>query len=209
VLAVDNDKLVLRLAVKATQPTTVTGAIDWSASNIPTEFRPGDGDQNFLDVNAATDGSVLLDQLRQVAEKFDTDEVPEEMRFVALPPAQYNLLVQNQDLLNRDFGGMNGIFSDGTVFKAWGMELMKSNHIPTTDTSGDGTVGIRGVNYNIDATGTVAVCWQKDGLLGVRAPSMSMEKGRLIQYRGTLMVASVVTGYDTGRPLNLARVGTS
>ena len=148
-------------------------------------------------------------KLRQVAEAWDTADIPEEGRVAALSPAHYNLLVQNQDLLNRDFGGANGIYADGTVHKAWGIELIKSTHIPTTDTSGNGTQGIRGTNYNIDASGTVACCWQKDAIAGVRAGSISMEKAYMIEYRGTLLISSLATGYDILRPKNLARIGTA
>ncbi len=210
VLAVDNDKYVLRLIVKGTRTIAISG-IDWSATSIPTEFAPADGAQNFIDANAGTDGSVLLDQIRQVQERWDNTDIPEESRYCALAPQHYNLLVQNQDLLNRDFGGQNGIFADGTVFKAWGIELLKSTHIPTLDFSADANPGWRNSAnlYAPNATGTIACCWQQEGIAGVRAGSVSMEKGYLIQYRGTLLVASLSSGYDILRPLNLARIGTT
>ena len=214
VLAVDNDKLVMRQIVGATD-------FDWDASgNLPDEHIPANAGQNKItDANAGTDASALLDSIRQIAEKFDeavtektgfVQEIPQADRFVALKPTHYNLLVQNQDLLNRDFGGENGIFSDGTVFKAWGMTLLKSNHVPTDDFSSDGSQGIRSsLGYNFDCQNTIAVCWQRQAIAGVRAGSVSMSKQYLLHYGGDLLVAKLATGYDVLRPLGVGYIATA
>ena len=236
ILAVDNDIFIQRLIIKGTigkgSGSHTSLSIDWSGTSLPSEFvqipagssrgTPGaaiedddtDGSDaglmNFVDANAGSDGSTLLDKLRQVSQQFDENDVPDMDRFVGLKPNQYNLLVQNQDLLNRDFGGQNGIFSQGTVFEAWGMTLLKSNHIPTDDTKAlTAPTGTRGTVYSVDAQNTVAVCWQRDGLAAVRSGSVSVESDRLIQYRGRLIVSSMATGYEILRPLHIARVGTA
>ena len=230
-LARDFDKYIARLIVKAAVGAGTTGFIDYSASNFPEEFvqvpadssrgTPGapiedddtDGTNaglmNFIDSLAATDGSALLDQIRRVMQQFDENRVPEDGRYVALKPAQYNLLVQNQDLLNRDFGGQNGIFSDGTVFRAWGAELIKTLHIPTTDLSSGGTVGIRGTNYNVNASSTVAVAWHRDGIGGVEAGVSPSMDDKTAEYNGTLLVVRAAKGFDVRHPLYVARIGTA
>ena len=131
-------------------------------------------------------------------------------RFCALKPAQYNLLVQQQDLLNRDFGNTNGVFSDGTVYRAWGIELVKSTHVPTTSKT-TSTVGIRNgftSGYGGDFTATVATLWQKDGVAMVRT-GMSMESEYKIEYGGTLLLGKIATGHDVLRPKHCARIGTA
>lgn len=219
ILAEDNDILALRLISKAARPVADSG-IAWASSSIPTVFRPtSDGAGLFVDANAATDGSVLLGLLQNVSEYFDNGRVPEEDRFVALAPAHYNLLVNNQDLLNRDFGGANGIFSDGTVFKAWGMTLIKTIAITELLAGGAGadgdtsaetaSTGVRGTLYNVDAAGTVAVCWQREGCMGVRGGSMGLRTQELLHYSGTLLVSQIATGYESLRPRHCAVVGTT
>lgn len=211
-LAVDNDELILRLIVRGVR------SFDWDTSSLPDEFKPlggtaTDTDTNtIIEANAKTDGSSLLDALRQVSEGMDDFDVPDDGRFVALRPAQYNLLVQNQDLLNRDFGGQNGIFSDGTVFRAWGMQLVKTNRLPITDlTSGAaGDTGVRNpIGYNAQAAEVAAAAWHRGSVVGVRAGMVSMQRQFLIQYQGDLLVARMATGYDIVRPRGTFVVATS
>lgn len=202
-LAVDNDKLALRLIHRSTV------IYDWDGSNLPDEMKPALGASSdvatnqIVEANAATDGSALLDALRQISEGMDGFDVPEDGRYVALRPAQYNLLVQNQDLLNRDFGGANGIFADGTVFKAWGMTLVKTNNVPTSDLSSGAAsaTGIRNpIGYNATAAECAAIAWQRDAVVGVRAGLVSMESQYKIEYQGDLLVAKMATGYDIVQP---------
>lgn len=211
-LAVDNDKLILRLIARGVL------VFDWDTSNLPDELKPlkgagGDvGTNKVVDANAKTDGSALLNALKTVSEKFDGFDVPEEGRYVALRPAQYNLLVQNQDLLNRDFGGANGIFSDGTVFRAWNMTLVKTNNVPITNlTSGAaGATGIRNpIGYNVDASNVAAVAWQSGSVVGVRAGLASVQSQYKIEYQGTLLVARMATGYDIVQPQGISVVATA
>jgi len=230
-LARDFDKMIARLIISGACGSGTTGFIDWSASNLPTEFvtvptdssrgTPGaaieDDDtagtnaglMNFINSLAGTDGSALLDELRKISQQFDENRVPDEGRYVSLKPAQYNLLVQNQDLLNRDFGGQNGIYSDGTVYRAWGMELVKTLHVPTTDSSSDGTTGVQGTNYNVDAQNTVALAWHRDGIGGVEAGVSPAMDDMTAEYNGTLLVVRAAKGFEIRQPLYIARLGTA
>lgn len=197
VLAVDNDKIGLRLVARSAL------LVDWSATSLPTEMQTSLAANKVTNANARTDGSALLDSIRQLSEKWDDFEVPEEGRYLALRPAQYNLLVQNQDLLNRDFGGANGIFSDGTVYKAWNIELVKTNSLPITNLTSmaAGSTGIRStVGYNGDFSNVAAVGWQRDAIIGVRAGIAAMEKAYSVEHQGTLLVAKMAGGYDCVQP---------
>lgn len=192
--------------------TTVGGGIDWAASSLPTEFRPTTPGENWVvDANSATDGSALLDGIRQVAEYWDENDVPDDGRVCVLKPAQYNLLVQNQDLLNRDFGGQNGIFSDGTVFRAWGLELVKSNLIAQNMAAGvSGDLVRNPAGYNFNASALTALCFQQEAAVKVRSGGMSlMTKDLGFEYGGHAMVAEMACGYEIKRPLGLGAVATA
>ena len=211
-LAVDNDKLVLRLIARGVL------TLDWDGTNLPDEMKPAlgassdVGTNKIVEANAKTDGSALLDSLKTMSETFDGFDVPDDGRVVALRPAQYNLLVQNQDLLNRDFGGQNGIFSDGTVFKAWDMTLMKTNNVPITNLSSGaaGATGIRNpVGYNAQAANVAAIGWHREAVVGVRAGLASVQRQYKIEYQGSLLVARMGTGYDIVQPQGCAVVATA
>jgi len=160
--------------------------------------------------NSGTDGGALLEAIKDVAIAFDDNDVPEDSRYCALAPTQYYLLVQNQDLLNRDFGGgENGIFSEGTVFKAWGMELIKTNLLPTDDSSGYQTAGQRGATYLVDASNTTACCWQKDAIGSVSLMDVQTEVEYIMERQGHLMLAKVAEGHDFLLPQACAQIQTA
>lgn len=195
-----------------------SGGIDWNTfgpnMEIPAEFRPtAPGDNWVVDVNSDTDGSALLDGLRQVKEYWDQQNVPQRKRFAFVDPVRYNLLVQNQDLLNRDLGNSaNGIFSDGTVFRAWGMELVMTNLIGDNVTSGATTnPGIRNVQgYDFNASNLTALCVQGEAAVKARNSGVTlMTKDYGFEYGGTAMVGEMAHGYEILRPLCLGAVATA
>lgn len=161
------------------------------------------------DANSDTDGSALLDALRQAEEAFSDADIPEEERHVALKPAQYNLLVQNQDLLNRDFGSDNGVFSDGTVFRAWGMALHKTTNLPTADDSSLDQTGVNGELYQADARNTVAVCWQMEGFASAEAEAIAIQAENKIELQGLFIVAKNTVGHGILRPDHFVQIRTA
>jgi hypothetical protein len=64
----------------------------------------------------------------------DENNLPENDRYCVLAPAEYYKLVQETDVINRDWGGA-GAYADGTVLKVAGITILKSNHLPTTNRS--------------------------------------------------------------------------
>jgi hypothetical protein len=203
-LSVDNDKLALNLVARGAT------LVDWTTGNsIPTEMQTALAANEVIDANALTDGSALLDAIRILSERWDALEVPEEGRALALRPAQYNLLVQNQDLLNRDFGGANGIFSDGTVYRAWNVELVKTNSMPRTNITygAAGSTGVRNpIGYNGDFSNLAAVGWHRDAVVGVRAGVAAMQMEESVRNQGTLLVAKMATGFDIVQPQGIGAI---
>jgi len=130
---------------------------------------------------------------------------------VALKPQQYHLLVENQDLLNRDYGGQNGIFADGTVFKAWGMELHPTTGLPTGDFSTDTQYinGVHGENYAFDATNTVALCWIDRACGSATADMISVETEYMARYQADFILGKTTMGHAVLWPGGTAQIRTA
>ena len=195
----DRDRLLLMIkAAGASLDSTSSYPTAWATSGT-----------KVTDANAGTDGSALLDSIRQLEEAFSDADVPEMDRHVALKPSHYNLLVQNQDLLNRDFNTDNGIFSDGTVYRAWGMMLHKTTNIPTTNLLSDDQTGVNGEDYAVDARNTVAVAWQSEGFASAEAEAIGVEAEDKIELQGALILGKVVSGHEIIRPVNFGWIVTA
>ena len=49
-------------------------------------------------------------------------------------PAQYYLMAETTDLINRDWGG-RGVYAEGEVMKVAGIHIVKTNNLPITNIS--------------------------------------------------------------------------
>ena len=125
--------------------------------------------------------------------------------------------MQNQDLLNRDLGNTgNGIFSDGTVFKAWGIELKMTTILPNSDVTyganrATPAVGVRNRHgYSVNGSPVAALCIQREALAKAVGGGMTlMTKDLEFEYGGTAMAAEMAFGYEVFRPKNCAVVATT
>lgn len=68
-----------------------------------------------------------IQRLCQLAEEKDVDISGEAVLLLA--PAQYYALLNNDKLINKDFSDGNGNFAQGTVFKANGLRIVKTNRL--------------------------------------------------------------------------------
>ena len=87
----------------------------------------GNGGKVVTDADADTNADSLIASIFECAQALDEKDVPSTDRFCIVKPAVYYKLVQNDKILNRDFGGQNGVFSDGTVIKVAGINIVKAN----------------------------------------------------------------------------------
>ena len=107
------DQNLIQLAVLASQASaTITG---------------GNGGEEITDADANTNAASLITSIFDAAEKLDNKDVPSQDRYCVVTPAIYYNLVENDKILNRDFGGNNGVYSDGTVIRVAGINIVKSN----------------------------------------------------------------------------------
>jgi hypothetical protein len=188
-LAYTFDKNVAAMIAKAAR----------TANHFNTDLPGGTRIKIVASSKAAITGTQLATALFAAAQKMDENNLPEDGRYCCLAPAEYYKLVQTTDVINRDWGG-RGAYADGTVLRVAGIDIIKSNHLPTTNRS-----AVSGENnaYNADYTDSVALVWNPGAVGTVKLMDLKMETtGSDIHalWQGTFMVASMACGSGVLRP---------
>jgi len=180
------------------------GTTDGGGNEVITDTKVSDG-------QAAT-GDTLLSGLAKAAELFDRKSVPSEGRYCILPPQEYYKLVSEQnDALNRDYGGEgNGSIAAGVVVSAYGIRILKSNHIPTSGGGGtnvhsnaainNDVYGGSGVGYEASSYAeTKGIIFQTEAVGTVKLMDLSMESEYYMDRLGTLLMAKYAMGHGVLR----------
>ena len=170
-----------------------------TATNFNTDLPGGTRVKIIAASKAAVTGAQLAAALFAAAQSMDENNLPEGDRYCALPPREYYKLVQETNVINRDWGGA-GAYADGTVLKVAGISIIKSNHLPTTNRS-----AVTGENnaYNADYTDNVALVWNPMAAGTVKLMDLKMETtGSDVHaiWQGTFMIASMAIGTGILRP---------
>jgi hypothetical protein len=127
------------------------------------------------------------------AQTFDEKDIPDEDRYACFSPAVYYALAQNTDLINKDWGGA-GAYSEGDIFRVAGIQILKSNNIPSTDTSGTDTF------HGVNASKTRGVIWTPEAVGTVKLMDLSTQMEESVRHQGTLLVARYAIGHGVLRP---------
>lgn len=173
------DKNVLQLGVLAARASaTITG---------------GNGGSTVTNANFATSGSALASGLFSAAQALDEKDVPGMERAAYFKPAQYYLLVQNLNAINNDWGG-KGSYAEGTVIKIADIEIVKTNHLPTSNINTGPTA------YQGDFTNTRGVVMHKSAVGTVKLLDLATEMEYQIRQQGTLLVSKYAVGHGILRP---------
>lgn len=186
-LAKEFDQRTMRVGVLAARASaTITG--ENGGSTITTGVGGG-----------AITGAELAAAIFEAAQTLDEKDVPENERVAIVKPAEYYKLVQETDVINRDWGG-SGVYADGTVLRVAGVQIVKSNNLPTTNIS-----AVSGENntYNGDFTNVKALVMQKSAIGTVKLMDLAVEQTTgdyQIMYQGTLMAAKYAMGHGILRP---------
>ena len=170
-----------------------------TATHFNTDLPGGTRIKIVASSKAAITGAQLATALFAAAQKMDENNLPENERYCCLAPAEYYKLVQTTDVINRDWGGQ-GAYADGTVLKVAGIDIIKSNHLPTTNRT-----AVSGENnaYDADYTKSVALVWNPGAAGTVKLMDLKMETtGGDVHalWQGTFMVASMACGTGILRP---------
>ena len=161
-----------------------------------------------------TSASILAG-FASAAQKMDERNVPNDERFAVVTPEVYYLLLGgNSDAINRDFSPDNGSIATGQIASAYGIRIMKSNHIPQTDESSGSTVhnsaGVRnnpngstlkysGINYNTSNAKTQGIIFHREAVATVKLLDLSLETDYIMERMGTLMLAKYAMGHNVLR----------
>ena len=194
------------LANKVDQHLVQLGVL---ASQASATITGGSGGSVITDADANTSAASLITSIFDAAQALDEKDVPSQDRWCVVTPAIYYNLVENDKILNRDFGGANGVYSDGTVIRVAGINIVKSN--TAVAAFADNSSAISGTNntYNVDASNHVALVFHKSAIGTVKLMDLAMESEYDIRRQGTLMVAKMALGHGILRPESAVTIKTS
>jgi hypothetical protein len=186
------DQRLARVAVLAARASsTITG---------------GDGGTVITDADADVNGASLAASIYAVAQAFDEKKVPAMDRNVMVLPAQYYLLAQNTDLINRDWTAGNGDLAKGTIEAIGGLRVNKTNHVPTSNAA---VVAGENNTYNGTFNTTVAFAIQKKAIGTVKLLDLATEMEYSARHQGTLLLAKYSMGHGILRPECAAEIKTA
>ena len=153
-LAQTYDRNLLSMAVKAARDPSGIGAGVAGQGNAASEA-----------IGATPTTTQLVTAIYDAAATLDTANVPEDERFVIVSPATFYALVQEDKLINRDFGS-NGSYSDGTIMRVAGMQIIKSNNLVIDHTSSANVAKYPDYasKYTVNGSDTKALIIQKQAL---------------------------------------------
>jgi len=153
----------------------------------------GNGGTELTLAGYANDGSAIASGLFDAAQAMDEKNVPEDSRYANIKPAQYYLLAQTTNVINKDWGGQ-GSYADGEVLKVADIELVKTNQLPSTDVTAGPSA------YQGDFSDTQFVVYHPSAVGTVKLMDLGMESEYDIRRQGTLVVAKYAVGHGILRP---------
>jgi hypothetical protein len=190
-LAQTYDRNLLSLLVKAARDT---GAGGLGVGAV--------GQANAASVNIGANPTVqqIVDAMYTAARVFDDRFIPESDRYVLVSPATYWSLVTNDKLINKDFNGGNGNYSDGKVYKVAGMTLVKTPNLSVDHTAAVGTFPDYANKYAVNASDTAFVAMTPEALGTVKLMDLTSEMEYQMWRQGTLMISKMAVGHGVLRP---------
>jgi hypothetical protein len=187
-LAQTYDRNLLSMAVKAARDPMGLGA--------------GVADQGSavsVALGSATPSTAaIVAGFYDAAATLDEKNVPAEDRFAIVSPSVYYALVQDDKLINRDFGA-NGSYSDGQIMNVAGIKIVKSNNVSVDHTTATAYPDFN-AKYAVDASDTSALIIQRQALGTVQLMDMATEMEYDIRRQGTLAVSKMAVGHGVLRP---------
>lgn len=172
----ENSQQVACLAARAS--ATVTG---------------GYGGAQLTNAGYATTGATIAAGIFASAQTLDEKDVPDYDRVAILRPAQYYLTAQTTNVINRDWGGA-GVYAEGTVLKVAGIQIVKSNHLPSSNVASGPSA------YQGNFSNTQFLVMQKGAIGTVKLLDLGLEMEYDMRRQGTLIVAKYALGHGILRP---------
>lgn len=142
-----------------------------------------------------TSAKELAAGIYAAVQTFDEKDIPETAdKNCFVRPAQYYLMAQSTDLINRDWTTGNGDYKDGKILQIGGAYIRKTNHLPNKNiTEGP-------ADYQGDFSKTAAVVTTKEAVGTVKLLDLAQEMGYDLRRQGTLIVSKYAVGHGSLRP---------
>jgi hypothetical protein len=159
--------------------------------------------------NSAASGNDFVAAIYAALEEFDTKDITGD-KICVLPPAHYYKLfgagqtVGSLGYMNRDIGG-TGSQATATAPVIGGVQIVMSNHMPTTDESStsltpDPLTSTRASAYKADFSSLKGLIFSAEAAATVKLMDLGVESEYQIDRQGTLMVAKYAMGHNILRP---------
>jgi hypothetical protein len=197
VLAQVWDKQILQVGVLAARTTTENIPGESPAGSVITEAAAGDFD----------DADKLAKTFFAAAQIFDEKNVPESDRVCYLRPKEYYKLVQSEFAVDRDFGG-DGDRKSGRIFETAGIEIVKTNNLPSTNVTAGTVQAGTGNKYLGNFTKTAGLFMHKSAVGTVQLMDLSTRMDYDPRRLGTQILSKLAVGHGVLRPegaIELAR----
>jgi hypothetical protein len=138
---------------------------------------------------------ALRDSLFTASQTLDEKNVPEEGRFCVIRPAQYYRLVLDAVVPNRDYSGAPGAdVRTGKVWEVSGIEIVKSNNLPSTNITTGNT------KYQGNFTNTFGLVMHPAAVGTLKLLDLQVEGAYQVETQATLIVAKYLAGHGILRP---------
>lgn len=145
-----------------------------------------------------TNVASLRATIKSLAQAMDENDVPEWGRHIAIEPAAYHLLADEDDIVSADFNrNTRGDRGTATVLMLHGLQIHKTNRLADLRAKGAYTASGQwmGTDYDTTYTNAVACAWQEERAVAVlKLRDMALMSQWKLEYLATLMV----TGYQCG-----------
>lgn len=201
-LARTYDKQALRTGITAARSTSATVN---GITTLPggTEITLSAG---YAAATAEAKAAELAAAIFAAHQALVEKDVPLEGVFAVLKPADYFLLVQDKNLLNKDWGGI-GSYAMADLPMVAGIPLIMSNMLPSQNDASFTSGGIVTDNgdvvagkYSGDYSKTKVLIMTPDAIGTVNLMDMAVENEYDIRRQGTLIVAKKLCGTGVLRP---------
>lgn len=183
------DKHVLQVGVLAARTTVANIPGESPTGTVITEAAAADFD----------DANKLADALYGAAEVMDDKNIPEQDRVAFLRPAQYYKLIQSDRAIHRDFDGA-GSYSKGKVSEVAGIEIVKTNQLPSANVTASTVEGGSRNAYVGDFTKTAGLVMHKSAVGTVQLMDLSTRMDYDPRRLGHQIVAKFSVGHGVLRP---------
>ena len=198
VLAQTWDKHALQVGVLAARTSVGNIAGESPAGSVITEAVASDFD----------DVKKFHAALRLAAQKMDEKNIPEQDRVIYVRPDAYWRLIDDDKLVSKEFSEGNGDTAKGTIYRVAGMELVKTNNLPSANVTASSVAAGTGDKYVGNFSKTEALVMHKSAIGTVQLMDLSTRMDYDPRRLGTQIVSKYAVGHGVLRPeaaIELAR----